>query len=229
MLKYLAVIPDGNRRYAKKTGKTTEEAYYTGIQNSTKIIEEAKKLGVTTVSFWGLSLDNFMKRGSDEIGLLFKLMTKAVSQILKKSSKELGLKFKVYGRKDLLPATLVKAFNELEEYSKNNKDMTVNLFIAYSGRQELTDAMKEIALDVSNKKLSPEKIDEKLIEKHLYLSQEPDLIIRTGGVDRISGFLTWQNTYSEYYFSEKLWPEFGSEDLKKAIEYFNSVERRFGK
>ncbi len=229
MLEYLAIIPDGNRRYAKKTGKTLSEAYYLGIENSTKIIEEAKKLGVKNISFWGLSLDNFKKRGSDELSILFKLMVKAVSKVLKKSSQELNLKFKFYGKKELLPISLQKAFIELEDYSKNNTGMIVNFFIAYSGRQELTDALKEIAVEVSKKKLSPEKIDEKIIEKHLYSSKEPELIIRTGGVDRISGFMTWQGAYSEFYFSKKLWPEFNEQDLKKAIDYFNTVERRFGK
>ncbi len=228
----VAIIPDGNRRFSAKTALPLEAAYAKGFEKSQDAVKWSANAGVKSLTFWALSLENFSKRSNDELGVLFSLMKKHVQKARKeKGFEEHGVRVNFFGKLELLPKDLVAEINALQESTRDNKKAALNVALAYSGRDELLQAAKKIAQHAMQEGKSPSEIDvsEDEFAKQLYTTESPDLIIRTGNVQRLSGFLPWQAGYSEIYFSPKLWPEFQENDFKAAVEFYNSAERRFGK
>ena len=228
-MKHLAIILDGNRRYAKKLMKKPWEGHELGAKKVESLLEWCKDLGVKELTLYAFSMENF-KRDEDEKNFLFKLFENELTRILDDARLDNeDLKINFIGRLDLFSENLQKSMQDLMEKTKDKSKYTVNIAMGYGGRAEIAYASRKIAELVKKGELDPEDIDEKTISSNLYLSSKPDLIIRTGGEKRISNFLVFQAAYSELYFSDKLWPEFEKQDLKDAIDWFNSRDRRFGK
>ncbi|MFH0971872.1 MAG: polyprenyl diphosphate synthase [Candidatus Micrarchaeota archaeon] len=228
-LKSIAIIPDGNRRFAKKNALNFQNAYMQGFRKVEEVMGWADAKGVRQITFWALSLENYKKRSRFEMKILFELMRRKLRGSLRTGEySENGIKIKFFGKLELLPPDVRDLMAKLEaETSGNSKELSIA--IAYSGREEIVNAAKRIAIDFYGKNDKLSKLTEGDFEKYLYSPMAPDLIIRTGEVSRLSGFLPWQATYSELYFCRKLWPEFDETDFNQAVEFYNETQRRFGK
>ena len=226
---HIAIILDGNRRYAKKLGLSPWEGHKFGAEKIKDILKWCQELGVEELTLYTFSVDNF-KRPEIEKKAIFELFMKNISGM--KNSKELkknDVRVRFIGRLEMFPESIQREMHEVMEQTKNNSRFKINFAMAYSGRAEITDAFKKIIQKIKNKEINEKDIAESLISENLYLSSAPDILIRPGGEKRISDFLLWQNSYTELFFIDKLWPEFEKEDLIKIIEEFKSRERRFGK
>ena len=226
---HIAIILDGNRRYAKKLGLSPWEGHKFGAEKIKDILKWCRELGVEELTLYTFSVDNF-KRPEIEKKAIFELFMKNISGM--KNSKELkknDVRVRFIGRLEMFPESIQREMHEVMEQTKNNSRFKINFAMAYSGRAEITDAFKKIIQKIKNKEINEKDIAESLISENLYLSSAPDILIRPGGEKRISDFLLWQNSYTELFFIDKLWPEFEKEDLIKIIEEFKSRERRFGK
>jgi len=229
-LSSVAIIPDGNRRYAQKHSLQLSDAYSRGFAKVNDVLDWAGEFHLQEMTFWALSLENFEKRSKLELQVLFSLMAKNIREAMgSKKLLESNAAIKFFGKKELLPQGLLKEMSVLEEKTAGNKEFTLNVAVAYSGQDELLHASKLLAADVQEGRLTVDKINEKTFSSYLYYNHSPDLIIRTGNVQRLSGFLPYQSAYSEYYFSPKLWPEFERNDFAQAVDYYESTQRRFGK
>lgn len=232
-LESIAVIPDGNRRYARKYNLPLQVAYSKGFEKVNNILEWASEDRVKRMSFWALSLENYKKRSSLELRALFGLMKNKMQEALTSPEfEERQARIKFFGRLELLPENIHALVRELEEKSAHKRKFELQIGIAYSGQDEIMHASKELARKIASGDVSERQLDEMSapdFSKYLYTSFQPDLVIRTGGVHRLSGFLPFQSAYSEYYFSPRLWPEFSRSDFEKAIGHYESAERRFGK
>ncbi|MBI5228814.1 di-trans,poly-cis-decaprenylcistransferase [Candidatus Micrarchaeota archaeon] len=229
-LNHIAAIPDGNRRYKEKHGLSFEQAYLKGFQKVEEVLSWAEKENVGEMSFWALSLENFSKRSTLEKKIIFKLMRKEAEEAIRsKKFIEKNVNVVFFGRLELLPSSLVETLKKLEFQTADKDGFRLNIGIAYSGKDEIVQAARSIALDLKNGRVSENDFNDETFRRYLYLPVSPDLIIRTGNVQRLSGFLQYQNAYSELYFSPKLWPEFSREDFKDAVDFFYNTERRFGK
>lgn len=232
-LENIAVIPDGNRRYARKYHLPLKVAYSKGFEKVNQILEWASEASVKRMSFWALSLENYKKRSPLELRALFGLMkNKMLEALATPEFEQRGARISFFGKLELLPENILRLARELEENSSHRKKFGLQIGIAYSGQDEIMHASKQLAKELASGRMSEKKLDEMGavdFSKYLYTSIQPDLVIRTGGVHRLSGFLPFQSAYSEYYFSPRLWPEFSRSDFEKAVEHFESAERRFGK
>lgn len=226
---HIAIIPDGNRRWAELHGKSIEEAYDIGIRKFGDLAKWAKNSGVKTFTAWGFSTEN-MKRGEEEKKIIWKHFAYFLKEGIKKFKTEKRdefsqVKVNFLGRIDLLPKEVSMLMKEAMELTKNNKPYTVNLMIMYGGKAEIVDAV--------NKAIASGKthITEEDISTNLYTSgqKDPDLIIRTSGEQRTSGLMPWQTCYSELIFLDKLWPDVTEKDFENCIEEFKKRKRRFGK
>ena len=225
--KHIAIILDGNRRYAKKLGMRPWKGHDFGVKKLNQFLEWCQELGIKELTLYSFSTENF-NRTKQEKDFLFSVFKKEFSSM--KHKKDIfgnKIRINVIGRLEMFPKEIRKAMLDIMERTKKHKNFIVNFAMAYGGRQEIVDAFKNIIKN--RKELKPEDINENLIAKYLYLQSEPDIVIRPGGEIRTSNFLTWQSTYSEWIFTNKLWPEFTKEDLVNCIEEFNKRERRFGK
>lgn len=221
-VQHLAIILDGNRRFAVKKGLPKFRGHEFGARNVEKLIDWCKELDIKELTLYTLSTEN-LKRTKKELNFLFTLFGKWFKKIEKnRKIKENKIKIRFIGKLDLLPKDIQKLCRKLEKDTKNYNNYKLNFCFAYGGRQELVEAVNKL----KNKK---GKITEKDITKALWLSSEPDLIIRTGNRTRTSNFLPWQAVYSEWLFLDKLWPEFTKHDLRKALKYFEEIQRNFGK
>lgn len=228
---HLAIVPDGNRRWAKKNRKSIKEGHQAGIDKLKKLVRWCKDFKVSTLSVWILSTEN-MKRSKEEIEDLFDLFEKMLDQLL--SSKDFEevrkeVKIKFIGDISIFPESIKKKIKEIESKTYENSKYTLVICANYGGRKEIIDAVNKIIVDAKNGKIS--HINDEEFRKYLYAPEisEPDLIFRSGGEKRISGFMPWQSVYSEFYFSNKLWPDIEKRDIYKAIEDFKKRQRRFGK
>ena len=223
--KKIAIILDGNRRFAKKLGLQPWKGHEYGLRKLEDLFRWCIELGIKELTLYCFSTENF-NRSKKEISYLFDLFWKEFEKMQQSNSiyKD-KVKVKVIGRIYMFPEKLQKAVKDAMEKTKNNNSLVVNFALAYGGRQEIIDAFKKI---MENGKIKPNQINEALIMENLYLQCEPDMVIRPGGEVRTSNFLTWQSVYSELIFLDKLWPEFTKEDLIKCIYKFNKRERRFG-
>jgi len=232
-LESIAVIPDGNRRYSRKYNLPLQVAYSKGFEKVNQLLDWASQDKVKHMSFWALSLENYKKRSSLELRALFGLMKNKMQEALTSPEFERrDAKITFFGRLELLPQNIRSLVQELEQNSSHRKGFDMQIGIAYSGQDEIMHASKQLAKELASGKLSEKKLDEMNatdFSKYLYTPLAPDLVIRTGGVHRLSGFLPFQSAYSEYYFSPRLWPEFSRNDFEKAVEYYESTDRRFGK
>ncbi len=229
-LESVAVIPDGNRRFAKKNKLPLEAAYLAGFRKAGDFAKWAFEEKVTSVSYWALSLENFKKRSQEELTILFKLMSKNIDDTINNPKfNETPCRIKFFGRRELLPEAIQRKIEKLEEKTLDRTEQVMNVGIAYSGREELLTASKKLASDIASGKVNENEVNEAVFSSYLYSTESPELIIRTGNVQRLSGFMPWQNSYSELYFSQKLWPEFTKRDFLIAKEFFETTEQRFGR
>jgi len=221
-LRSIAFIPDGNRRYAKKVGIAYSEAYTQGFEVAKVLIQDwlrqYQNLGLREVTLWALSTEN-LQRNRSELEVIFNNMRDYLSRILKEG---IDGKVRFIGRLSLLPLDIQELMMKVMEKTRSFEGYTINIAVAYGGRAEIIDAIKRLI----GAGLEP---TEDAIANNLYLRSEPDLIIRTGSTYRSSGFMLWQSAYSEWYFSNKLWPEFNKEELDNAINDYLARERRFGR
>ena len=223
---HIAIIMDGNRRWARSRSLPDIKGHEAGADALEKIVEAAAKLDIKTVTVYAMSTENIRERARREVLGLFQLLRTGYRTKLKKMMQK-GVKVTVLGELSGLPSTLQKIIGELRKTYIQNEAIKLNIALNYGGKKELVEAVKEIikeGVDVN-------KISETTIDRHLYTNGHPDpeLVIRTGGRMRMSNFLLWQTAYSELYFTKKLWPDFGPEDLKKAVLWYQSQQRNFGK
>ena len=219
---HIGIIIDGNRRFAERIGKSPREGHEEGAKKIEELLNWCKELAIKKLTLYCFSIENF-NRSKKEVNFLMALFKKFFKKFENdKQIEENKIKIKFIGEKKLLDNQLQEMINRIEEKTKKYNDYIINFAIAYSGRQEILSAVKKL---IEREK----EINEKNFQDCLWLSDEPDFIIRTGGEKRTSNFLPWQSVYSEWIFLDKMWPEFTKQDLKKAIKEFKKRERRFGK
>lgn len=225
---HVAIIMDGNGRWAKEKGKFRVFGHQNGVLAVRDTVEGAVEIGIAYLTLYAFSTENW-SRPKAEVDALMELLVSTISKETK-TLMDNDVRLNAFGDLDSLPPKCYKELQEAIEKTKNNKRMTLSLALSYSARWELTAAMKKIAADVAAGTLSPENITEKTVTAAMatYPMPDPELMIRTSGEYRISNFLLWQLAYSELYFTPTLWPDFRREDLFKAIIDFQQRERRFG-
>lgn len=221
---HIGIILDGNRRYAKQNSRKPWEGHDSGAETFEKFLEWAKELDLREITAYVLSLEN-LKRDEQEVKHLFELFKKWFKKFKTDKRVKDEIKIRFIGDLSLVPEDIAEIAKDLENETKNNTKYKLNFCFAYGGRQEIVNAFNKI----HKQKKSKDEITEKDIEENLWLSSSPDLVIRTGGAIRTSNFLPWQTIYSEWFFPEKLWPEFTKEDLIKILKEFESRKRNFGK
>src|SRR3989338_5322997 len=227
--KKIAIVLDGNRRFARKLGLKPWLGHEHGIKKLEELFDWCLELGIKELTLYCFSTENF-NRTKQESEFLFGLFKKKFDEIKESSGfMDKGIKVNAIGRLHMFPKKMRKAMLEAMEKTKKNNKLTVNFALAYGGRQEITDAFKRIAGNIKKGEIKVRDVNDDLIKQNLYIQSEPDLVIRPGGVIRTSNFLTWQSIYSEWVFLNKLWPEFTKEDLIRCIKEFNRRERRFGR
>lgn len=226
---HIAIIMDGNGRWAKRRGLPRAAGHSRGIESVRDIVKACSQLGVHYLTLYTFSTENW-RRPKDEVSMLMRLLLKS----LRDEADELNqndIKITMIGDLESLPKEVQKELRDACEKTKDNKKMVLNLALSYSGRLEILTAIKNIANSVAHRKITPEDIDESVFSNHLMTKDmpDPDLVMRTSGEFRVSNFLLWQIAYSEFYISEVLWPDFRRNDLYDAIRSFQKRERRFGK
>ncbi|MDP2060934.1 MAG: isoprenyl transferase [Flavobacteriaceae bacterium] len=226
---HVAIIMDGNGRWAKKQGLARVFGHEKGAQSVTETVETAGKLGIQYLTLYAFSTENW-SRPKQEIDTLMNLLISSLKKELKTLQKN-SIKLVAIGCIEQLPKKAFRQLNEVIEKTKGNEKFTLTLALSYGAREELVRAMKAIALKVKNNIISIEDIDQSTINKHLYTLNLPDvdLLIRTSGELRISNFMLWQSAYAEFYFTDVLWPDFRKEHLVEALLDYQKRERRFGK
>lgn len=227
--KHVALIPDGNRRWSRKHGLALLQGYNLGIKKFIDFSEWLKQFGVNTLSVWALSSENIMNRNKQELRILYGLYVKAANdpEVIARLIKNRA-RIRIVGDRSMLPERVRKAFKSLEDKTRKYRDYTINMLVAYGGRDDITYALRRIA---AAKAHGGVRISEDLIGKNLRSAAVPnvDMVIRTSGEERISGLLPWQAGYSELYFARKYWPDFERKDLKRALDTFSRRHRRFGR
>jgi len=227
--KHVAIIMDGNGRWAKKRGLLRVLGHERGAKSVRETIEAAGKSGVTHLTLYAFSTENW-NRPKNEVDKLMNLLVSSLKKEFK-TLHENDIKLCAIGNLEELPPKAYKELSEVIEKTKDNKKLVLTLALSYGSRNEIVKTVKEIAEKVKNNIISIENIDDSIINEHLYTRNLPDvdLLIRTSGEQRISNFLLWQIAYAELYFTDVLWPDFKKEDLYRAILNYQNRERRFGK
>ncbi|KQB38083.1 di-trans,poly-cis-decaprenylcistransferase [Flavobacterium sp. L1I52] len=227
--KHLAIIMDGNGRWAKQQGLLRTIGHENGTKSVRITIENCAKLGIENLTLYAFSTENW-NRPKLEVETLMKLLIKSLQKELITLQKN-NIRLNAIGNLDMMPKSAQKELLEVMEKTKNNTRMTLTLALSYGSREEIVSAVKKIADKVKNNIISIDSIDDSIINKHLYTQNLPDvdLLIRTSGEHRISNFLLWQIAYAELFFSEVMWPDFREEHLYEALISYQKRERRFGK
>lgn len=227
--KHVAIIMDGNGRWAKNRGMMRTFGHENGAKAVKEVVEGSAELGIENLTLYAFSTENW-KRPKMEVDTLMKLLISSLRKEIK-TFHESNIKLSVIGNINTLPGKVQKELLEVIEKTKNNNRMTLTIALSYGSREELINTVKEISIKVKNNIISPEKIDESIINEHLYTQNLPDvdILIRTSGEQRISNFLLWQIAYAELYFTDTLWPDFTKQHLHEAIIEYQKRERRFGK
>ncbi len=225
---HIAIILDGNGRWAKKKHLPRNMGHVQGSKTVERIIEDAHDLGVKYLTVYAFSTENW-KRPQDEVDALMKLLRDYLKNCIKRANKN-NMKVRVIGDVTGLSQDLQEKIAELEEASKNNTGINFTIALNYGSRDEMVRAMKQMTADVQAGRLKQEEITEDIFCNYLDTKElpDPDLMIRTSGEERLSNFMLWQLAYTEFYFTDVLWPDFNKKELKKAIEYYNGRDRRFG-
>ncbi len=228
MPKHIAIIMDGNRRWAKEKGLDTKLGHKAGAETLGKIASYANEIGLKYLTVYAFSTENW-KRTKEEIGALMILLRTYLDKFLNKESLR-NIKIRVLGDIENLDKSLRESIEKIVEKSKNNTGLTLNIAFNYGGRAEIVRAVKKISEKVSKNEIELNDINEELVADNLYTNGEPnpDLLIRPGGELRISNFLLWQLAYTEFLFIDKYWPDFSEQDLLEAIKKFESRNRKFG-
>ena len=226
--KHIAIIMDGNRRWAKARGLTTKDGHKAGSKNLDNIATFCNEIGIKYLTVYAFSTENW-KRTQEEVSALMFILKANLDSMLRKLDLK-NIKIRVIGEKENIPPDIQKKIDKLVEKTKNNTGLVLNIAFNYGGIAELVHSTKVIAEKVKSGEIDIEDINEKLISDSIYTAgqPDPDLMIRTSHELRTSNFLPWQLTYSEFYFPEKHWPEFGREDLIEAIKVYQKRNRRFG-
>ncbi len=233
MPSHVALILDGNRRWAIKRGLPPWLGHRKGADKVEELLDWCLELGIRTVTLYVFSTENF-RRPKREVEELMKLFEESLERLLRDERiYKNEIRVKALGRLYLLPERIQELLKKVERRTSHFDKFYLNIAIAYGGRAEITDAVRKIARDVRAGRLSPEEINEKVIERYLYTAHlpnpEPDLIIRTSGEERLSGFLLWQSAYSELCFLDVYWPDFRKIDFLRAIRTYQRRQRRFGR
>jgi len=231
---HLGIILDGNRRYALERGvPDLREAYLLGAQKLDDVLEWCAEIRIPAVSLWVFSTDNFRRPATEVTGILSALESK-LTRLAQHPSAHLGLRVRAVGKLDLLPDSTIAAIRAAEEATAGNHTLLLTFAVAYGGRQEITDAVQAMLREKTKQgedvQTIIEGITEETIGQYLYAPDlpDPDLIIRTSGEIRLSGFLLWQSAYSEFYFCDAHWPAFRKVDFLRAVRAYQERERRFG-
>ena len=226
---HVAIIMDGNGRWAKSKGKLRTFGHNHGVTSVRETAEAAAELGVKYLTLYAFSTENW-NRPRSEVNALMKLLVKTIHKEAK-TLHDNEIRLMAIGELDALPAVTQKELHEAIKDTAHHKRMAMVLALSYSSRWELTNAAKKLAMDVAANKIDPQQVDQQLFESYLTTSAfpDPELLIRTSGEHRISNFLLWQIAYAELYFTPKFWPEFRKEDFYEAIVDYQNRERRFGK
>jgi undecaprenyl diphosphate synthase len=228
MPEHIAIIMDGNGRWAKQKGLSRIRGHNAGANTVREIVEECARLKIKQLTLYAFSTEN-KKRPSLEVNFLMRLLRNYLVKERERLMKN-DIRFVAIGRLNELPSLVQKELNKTTEMTAGNKGTVLCLALNYGSRTEITDAVKKIAAEVKNNSLSPDKINEEIIKKHLYQPEmkDPDLLIRTANEMRISNFLLWQISYTELWITPVLWPDFTKEHLNQAINDYSKRERRFG-
>ena len=229
MPKHIAIIMDGNRRWAKKRNLPTKLGHKQGAETLKKLARYANKIGLGYLTVYAFSTENW-KRTEEEVNALMTLLQNYLEDFAKEADTE-NIVIRVLGDRKPLSDKLNEKIDEAIERTKNNTGTIFNIALNYGGRDEIVHATKTIAEKVKNGEIDVDDINEELVSKCLYTGgiPDPDLLIRTSGEIRLSGFLPWQSVYSEFYFIDKLWPDFTSDDLDEAIKVYSSRKINIGK
>ena len=224
---HVAIIMDGNRRWAKQNNLATPQGHKEGAENLKRIAKFANKIGIKYMTVYAFSTENW-KRSKEEVSAIMKLLKFYIFDFFK--SDDNNIKVRVIGKTEDLPKDLYEEIQKVEEKTRNNTGMILNIAFNYGGRDEIVTATKKIAQKVANGELKIEDINENQISDHLYTAgqPDPDLLIRTSGEERISNFLPWQISYSEFVFTDKYWPEYDEDEFLKSIQIYQKRTRRFG-
>ncbi len=224
---HIAIIMDGNGRWAKQRGHARSFGHQAGAETVHVIAEEAARLGVKYLTLYTFSTENW-KRPAEEVSALMALLMDSIEE---ETLMKNNIRFRIIGEKDKLPVNVAERLQQCIKRTSVNTGMCLVLALSYSSKWELTEAVKQIAAQVARQKLAVDEITDKTINQYLATSfmPDPDLLIRTGGEIRLSNYLLWQCAYSELYFCDTYWPDFKSEEFCKAIYDYQQRERRFGK
>ena len=227
-LNHLAIIMDGNGRWAEKNGLKRSEGHRAGEKTVRRVLDLVQEHDIEYLTLYAFSTENW-NRSKEEVTDLMSLLGNSIDNNLDEMH-EKGVRIRLFGRIEGLPLFTRKKLKKAAVKTLDNKKGNLIIALNYGGRAEIADAAKSIAEDVQKGKLKPGKIDEKLFAEYLYAPDipDPDLLVRTSGEYRISNFLNWEIAYSELYFTETLWPDFGREDFEKALDSYYNRKRRFG-
>lgn len=226
---HVAIIMDGNGRWAKKQGEDRVFGHYEGVNSVREVVEACGEIGVKYLTLYAFSTENW-NRPKEEVDALMELLVSTISMETPNLHSK-GVKLEVIGDVKSLPESCQKELEESKKITEQNERVTLILALSYSSKWEITEAVKKISKDVMNKKISITEINSSLIGKNLNTSRfpDPELMIRTSGEHRISNFLLWQLAYAEFYFTDVLWPDFRKQEFFKAILSYQNRERRYGK
>ncbi|HIE13321.1 MAG TPA: isoprenyl transferase [Desulfotomaculum sp.] len=226
--RHVAVIMDGNGRWAIKRGLPRTLGHRTGVKSLREVVRLSAELGISALSAYAFSTENW-RRPPEEVSFLMELFVEYAGKEVEELRRN-GVKVRVIGRREGLPARVLEAIQSLEQETKEGGRVTLNLAVNYGSRWEIVDAVKAIAQEVQRGVVKPEEIDEAVISSHLYTAglPDPDLLIRPAGELRVSNFLLWQLAYTEFYVTPVLWPDFGRVDFLQALITYQQRERRFG-
>jgi len=230
---HIAIIPDGNRRFAKRLMKKPWKGHEWGMEKIKSVLEWSRENNVKTVTIYSLSLENIERRPRKELEYLYDISRKEMKDIIENNNNfihKYRAKINFMGETERLPEDIQELILKIMQKTHDYNNLYLNIAIAYGGKQEITHAVKAIAKKVKRGEIDPDKIDEDTINNNLFNPgfPDPDIIIRTGGEKRLSNFLSFQSAYSELIFIERLWPEFLKEDFISAIEEYERRKRRFG-
>lgn len=227
-LKHLAIIMDGNRRWAKENGVSVKDGHKAGAEKLSEFVKWCIEFNIKYLTVYAFSTENW-KRSKEEVDNIMSLLNRYLS-MKKDEFYKSGVKVKMIGAEDNINKDILAKIRNIEEYTKNNNKIQLNIAFNYGGRREILDATKKIVSEVKSGKISIEDIDEELFKENLYYGNipDPDLMIRPGGDYRISNYLLWEMAYSEFYFTKTYWPDFSKELLEEIINNFNTRERRYG-
>lgn len=228
MPKHIAIIMDGNRRWAKEKGLPASFGHKEGAKTLEKIVRYANKIGIKNITAYAFSTENW-KRSKEEVTTLMNLFQSYLDDYSKRADSE-NIKVNIIGSREGLSEKMKNSIEKCMERTANNTGIVFNIALNYGGRDEILNATKQIAKEVKENKLNIEDIDEQLISEKLYTNGQidPDLMIRTSGEMRLSNFLTWQLVYSEFIFLDKYWPDFNEEDIDNSIKIYQKRTRKFG-